>query len=303
MATDWELIFPFGLPGAMKLADTAFAKIDQLEDQLSVYRDHSEISRLNVSAARGPVAVEPNLFRLLEEAAKINRETEGAFDIAAGALIRAWGYFRGPRRVPEPRELAACLAQVGMKHVELNPETHSVQFGKEALEINLGAIGKGYAIDQAAALLRYDGKCRSALLHGGHSSVYAIGSEPGTTSGWPVEIGHPLEPGSSLGVLYLGDCAMGTSAATFQYFEHHGRKLGHILDPRSGWPARGVHGVTVIAPTAARADALATAFFIQGPKKAEAYCRVHEDIGAIMLVEGCDQLKLFGRAADLFRAS
>jgi thiamine biosynthesis lipoprotein len=303
MATDWELIFPFGTPSAIKLADAAFAQIDQLEDQLSVYRDHSEVSRLNVSAAEKAVTVESGLFKLLEEASQIGRETEGAFDVATGSLIRAWGYLRGPRRVPGSRELAACLNQVGMKHVKLDSKARSVRFHKEKLEINLGAIGKGYAIDRAVSHLRQEGKCRSALLHGGHSSVYAIGSEPGTDSGWPVEIGHPIDPSSSLGVLHLGDCAMGTSAATFQYLEHHGRKLGHILDPRTGWPARGVHGATVIAPTAARADALATAFFIQGPKKAAAYCRLHEEVGAIMLVEGCDNPMVIGRAVEMFRAT
>jgi FAD:protein FMN transferase len=301
MATDWELIFPFGAPEAMHLADRTFARIDELEDQLSVYREHSEISKLNRSAFEKPVKVESSLFGLLEHAARLNAETEGAFDIAAGALIRAWGFFRGPRRVPDQRELAGVLANVGMKHVQLNPDASTVRFLRSSIEINLGAIGKGYAIDRAVQLLRREGNAIPALLHGGHSSVYAIGSEPGTERGWLVEIGHPLYAGSSLGTLRLRDQAMGTSAATFQYFEHHGRKLGHILDPRIGWPARGVESATVIAPTAAQADALATAFFILGPRKAEEYCRTHDQIGAILLLESCRHPEVFGANARTFR--
>jgi thiamine biosynthesis lipoprotein len=128
MATDWELIFPFGAPEAMHLADRAFARIDELEDQLSVYREHSEISKLNRGAFREPVKVESSLFGLLEHAARLNAETDGAFDIAAGALIRAWGFFRGPRRVPDQRELAGVLGKVGMKHVQLNPAASTVRF-------------------------------------------------------------------------------------------------------------------------------------------------------------------------------
>ena len=131
--------------------------------------------------------------------------------------------------------------------------------------------------------------------------MYAIGSEPGTDRGWLVEISHPLSAGTSLGTLWLRDRAMGTSAATFQYFEHHGRKLGHILDPRIGWPARGVDSATVIAPTAAQADALATAFFILGPRKVEEYCRTHDQVGAILLLEGGQRPEVFGAAADCFR--
>ena len=303
MATDWEFVVPFGTPEAMDAADVVFARVDQLEDQLSVYRAHSEVSQLNQAAGQHPVMVEPRLFDLFTLAAQLTNETEGAFDITAGALIRAWGFYRGPRRVPEQHERAQALARVGMKHLLLEPASKSVRFLREGLEINLGAIGKGYAIDRAVADLRSLGNVSSALLHGGHSSVYAIGSEPGTDRGWLVSLGHPLEPGSCLGTLRLRNQAMGTSAATFQYLEHRGRKLGHILDPRVGWPASGVLSSTVVANSAAEADALATAFFITGPKKAEDFCRSHEDVGVILLVEGARRPVVFGRLQGVFRAA
>ncbi len=301
MATDWELIFPFGTARALELANLALARIDDLEDQLSVYRDHSEVSQINRNAYNEPVKVEAGLFNLLTRAGALHAETGGAIDIAAGALIRAWGFFRGPRRVPEQQELATALSNAGWRHVQLNPEASTVRFLRSSVEINLGAIGKGYAIDQAIRLLRLHGDGIPALLHGGHSSVYAIGSEPGTDRGWLVEISHPLSAGASLGIVRLRDRAMGTSAATFQYFEHRGRKFGHILDPRIGWPARGIESATAIAPTAAQADALATAFFILGPRKVEEYCRMHDQVGAILLLEGGQSPEVFGAAADCFR--
>ncbi|HEV8058946.1 MAG TPA: FAD:protein FMN transferase [Gemmataceae bacterium] len=303
MATDWEFIVPFGTPGAMDAADVVFDRIDRLEEQLTVYRTHSEVSQLNQTAWQRPVAVDPELFDLLALASRLNQETEGAFDITAGALIKAWGFFRGPRRVPEQSERAQALSRVGMKHARLDAEAKTVRFLREGLEINLGAIGKGYALDRAVADLRARGNVSSALLHGGHSSVYAIGSEPGTERGWLVALGHPLEPGRSLGTLRLRNLAMGTSAATFQYLEHRGRKLGHILDPRIGWPATGVLSATVVANSAAQADALATAFFILGPKKADAYCRSHEDVGVILVVDGASRPNVLGRLGGVFRAA
>ena len=301
MATDWEFIVPFGTPEAMAAADVVFARVDQLEGQLSVYRSESEVSKLNQQAWQQPVVAESGLFELFTLASRLSRETDGAFDITAGALIRAWGFYRGPRRVPEQRERALALSRVGMKNVRLDAASKSVRFLHEGLEINLGAIGKGYAIDRAMADLRARGEVSSALLHGGHSSVYAIGSEPGTDRGWLISIGHPHEPDNCLGTLRLRNQAMGTSAATFKFLEHRGRKLGHILDPRLGWPASGVSSATVVASSAAEADALATAFFILGPKKAEAYCRSREDVGVILLVDGARRPEVFGRLQGVFR--
>ena len=154
MATDWEFIVPFGTPGAMDAANVVFERIDQLEEQLSVYRPHSEVSQLNHNAWQQPVSVEPELFELLALASRLSQETEGAFDITAGALIKAWGFFRGPRRVPEPSERFQALSRVGMKHLRLEAAAKTVRFLREGLEINLGAIGKGYALDRAVADLR-----------------------------------------------------------------------------------------------------------------------------------------------------
>ncbi len=126
MATTFEIVLPFDSDAALAHGQAAFDLLDQLEDQLTVYREHSEVCRLNRTAFHAPVPVERGLFDLLREAARITEETEGAFDVTAGALIKAWGFFRGPRRVPSDAEREAALERVGMRHVELETERQTV---------------------------------------------------------------------------------------------------------------------------------------------------------------------------------
>ncbi len=284
MATTFEILFPVDQPRAAELAEAAFELIDELEAQLTVYRDDSEVSRLNARALNEPVAVESHLFQLLVEADRLTRETGAAFDVTAGPLIKAWGFFRRQGKVPSPAERQAALDRVGMRHVELNPAARTVRFRKPGMEINLGSIGKGYALDRCAEMLRSRGVA-SALLHGGGSSVLAIGSQPGA-SDWPVGIRHPWDESRRLGIVHLRDRALGTSAATFQHFEYNKKRLGHLLDPRTGRPAEGIACASAVAGAAAEADALATAFFVLGLEKVRLFCQTHTGVGAVLLPDG-----------------
>lgn len=283
MATTFEIAIPFGRPDAIAAAEDALDLIDTLEDQMTVYRDHSEVSRLNAAAPGQAVTVEEQLFELFARCAAWTRETEGAFDIATGAIIKAWGFFKREGCVPLPRERAGAMARTGMRHVILDPAARSVKYRVPGLEFNLGAVGKGYALDRAAQLLREKWGIGSALLHGGGSSVYAIGAPPGEPRGWAVALKHPTDANRSLGTARLKDRGLGTSAATFQFFEYNGRKLGHLLDPRTGWPAEGTASVNVIAPTAAEADAMSTALFVLGASAAERLTRTRPRFGAVVL--------------------
>jgi len=282
MATTFELAVPFGIPLAQFAAMAALDEIDELESQLTVYRDDSEISLLNTHAHEQPQPVEAQLFSLLGNAQQLWHDTAGAFDIATGALIKAWGFYRRAGRVPTAREQAEAMMQTGFRYVHLDPSSQKVHLLRPGVEFNLGAIGKGYALERAADLLRGRFDIGSALLSGGGSSVVAIGAPPGQ-SGWCVALQHPTILGAHLGQLRLMDRAMGTSAATFQYFEYNGKKYGHLLDPRQGRPAQGVAHVTVVAPTATQADALSTAFFVLGPEGTRRYCEIHAEIGVVLL--------------------
>ncbi len=288
MATLFELVLPFNTPHAIEFSDPVFDLLDRLETQMTVYRDNSAVVNLNRLAPYAPVVVEERLFALLQLAAQITAETDGAFDVTAGALIKAWGFFRGPRRVPSEAELRTALERTGMRHVVLTPEQRSVRYLRPGLEINLGSIGKGYAVDRLAELVVESFKIPSFLLHGGHSSVYAMGTPDGDPRGWAVGLKHPWDEERRLGQVWLLERALGTSAATFRHIEYNGRKLGHNLDPRNGWPAEGIAYATVLAPTAAEADALATAFFILGVEKTRTYCETHPEIGAVLLPDEPD---------------
>ncbi len=284
MATTFEVAIPVGSHlDPVAAAEDALDLIDELEDQMTVFRGHSEVSRLNASAATEFVAVEPRLFELFARCAVWTRETGGAFDIATGALTKVWGFYHRDGQVPPAAELVAAMRATGFRHVILDESRRAVKFRVPGLELNLGAVGKGYALDRAAELLRSKWGVRSALLHGGGSSASAIGFPPGDPRGWPIRLKHPSEPDESLGVLFLRDAGLGTSAATFQFFEYNGRKLGHLLDPRTGWPASGTASASVLAPTAAEADAMSTAAFVLGAEGAEQLTRLRSALRTVVL--------------------
>ena len=298
MATTFEVALPVGShPDPLAAAEDALDLIDALEDQMTVYRDHSEVSRLNESATGGFVEVEARLFDLFARCAIWTKETGGAFDLATGALTKTWGFFRREPGVPAPRDLVDAMRRTGFRHVMLNAERSAVKFRVAGLQLNLGAVGKGYALDRAAELLRVKWGVRSALLHGGGSSAFAVGAPPGDPRGWPIRLKHPTQPDESLGTVRLRDCGLGTSAATYQHFEYNGQKLGHLLDPRTGWPASGMLSASVVAPTAAEADAMSTAAFVLGAAGAEALTSLRPALGAAVL--GTD-LRAFNLAPNVY---
>jgi thiamine biosynthesis lipoprotein len=183
--------------------------------------------------------------------------------------------------------LQAALAKIGSRHIQLRGDGRTIEFAHPELQINFGAIGKGYALDRAAEVMIASG-VDDFLLHGGKSSVLAHGDHAagGQHAGWLVAVGDPLHPDRRLAQVRVRNRALGTSSTTYQFFRHRGRRYGHILDPRSGWPAEGVLQATVLAPTATLADALSTAFFVLGWEAARAYCESHPGIAALMVLPG-----------------
>jgi len=288
MGSYFEIRLPARVPGAADLATRGLDLIGELEAQLTVYRDDSEVSLLNARAHEGPIVVEPGLFALLELAVNLGQQTGGAYDVAAGALSAAWGFTRGPRRVPEPAELDQARARSGSRLLRLDRKASTLAFDREGLVVNLGSIGKGFALDRVADQVRDHWWPTPALLHGGRSSVYALGSAPGTiVDGWPVALPDPVDPSRSLGTFFLRDRGLGTSGTAHQRFERDGRVYGHILDPRTGEPAEGgPASVTAIAPTAAEADALSTAFYLLGPERSADLAARRPGVGAVFVEAG-----------------
>ena len=242
--------------------EAAFAEARRLDRMLSNYRPESEWSRMNREAARGPVSVSPELFRLLRACAEFNRQSEGTFDISVGPLMRVWKFYRDSGRLPAKAEISAVLGRVGFGNVVLDPKNLSVRFLKEGVELDPGGIGKGYAVDRMAEKLKQLG-IRSALVSAGSSSIYGLGAPP-NDSGWTVKIRHPRVHEDTVAEVELRDESLSTSGDYEKFFMAEGRMYSHIMDPRTGYPARGVASVSVIAPRTLDSEAWAKPFFILG---------------------------------------
>ena len=286
MACRFEIVFNAGeVSDATAIAVDCLDLVDEIEDRITVYRDTSELARLNATAADGWQPVSADLLPLLLQARDLHGRTGGAFDMAAGALVRTWGFLRRQGRTPSAEELAQSRAAAGMLLVELDEAGSRVRFGRPGVELNPGAIGKGWAIDRVMERLR-DAGVESALVHGGSSSVRAMGGQGTGRRSWPVGMRHPLRPGRRLATVQLEDKALGTSGSDTQFFIERGRRLGHILDPRTGVPAEGVLSATVVAATAAEADSLSTALYVLGPAGLSLVAPPDGTVGAILVVSG-----------------
>ncbi|HSE22564.1 MAG TPA: FAD:protein FMN transferase [Pyrinomonadaceae bacterium] len=279
MATRFEVTLPPAAEKAVATATAALDEIDRIEGQLTAYRETSELSFVNRHAADRPVKIEQRFFNLLRLCQKIARDTAGAFDITSGPLTRCWGFYQRAGRLPAPDEIEAARSNVGSESLLLDQQTRSIQFAQKGLEINLGSIGKGYALDRVATLMRSN--INSALLNAGASSMLAIGRGD-HSHGWLIGLRDPRSKTRRAGLLRLKDAALSTSGSGEQFFEFRGKRYGHIIDPRTGWPASQIANVSVIADSAAESDALATAFFVGGRELAEDYCARSARVMAIM---------------------
>ena len=288
MATRFEIVLHGANAASLRAAgEEALNEIARLEDQLSLYRPTSEIARVNARAHLEPVRVSPELFALLQHAQQLHRETNGAFDITIGPLMRCWSFMGGSGALPDPAALAEARTKVGMDLVQLDDLT--VRFARPGVMLDLGAIGKGYAIERAAELLREAG-VTSAMLHGGTSTVFAIGQPP-DVDGWEIAIEQPTSevwssaftrsettepsrnlrdgtPNLPLATILLRNEALSVSAVWGKSFQSGTKTFGHVLDPRTGEPADRAVFAAVITRSATESDALSTALLTDGPEAA-----------------------------------
>jgi FAD:protein FMN transferase len=291
MNTRFELVL-WGRDKAYLTAvgEEALREIEALNQQLSFYRDDSDIRELNVAAAHRPIAVEPRLFRLLKRAKTLHSVTSGAFDITIGPLLQAWGFTGDGGRVPTDEELAAARERCGIDLVELDPEPQTVRYLREGVLIDLGAFGKGYAIERACNILR-EAELGGALLHGGTSTVQALGTQPDGQP-WRIALQHPTDPEQHLATVELQDQALSVSAGHGKTFTHDGREYGHVLDPRTGEPVQGALLAAVRTSSAADSDALSTALLVLGSKGLALIAAYDQRAAALVAVDGEDGLRI-----------
>ncbi|HTL55228.1 MAG TPA: FAD:protein FMN transferase [Candidatus Limnocylindrales bacterium] len=308
MATRFEMVLHGENSVALRAAgEEALEEIDRLEAQLSVFRPSSEIAHLNARASRESVRVTPRLFGLLQRARALYEESGGAFDITIAPLVRCWGFMGGSGRLPTEEEVARTRAVIGMDLVELRPEDFTVRFLREGVMLDLGAIGKGYAIEQAAELLR-DAGITNALLHGGTSTIQAIG-HPADSESWQIALTSPdigfaglsgiapvKDPDSTpqighAAMVPLNDEALSVSAVWGKYFRDDEKAYGHIIDPRTGRPASQAVMAVVALASATDTDALSTALLTVGPDGHDALVKSRQSIRTLVIAQTDGQFR------------
>ena len=264
MATRFELVLYGDDPVNLRAAgEEALQEIARLDSQLSFYSAASEISRINARASQKPVKIDARLFNLLRDCVELTGKTEGAFDITVGPLMRAWGFFGYDGRVPNKPEVDFISNLIGAGNIELDDELLTIRFKRGGVQLDLGAYGKGYAIDRAIKLLK-ENRVKTALLHGGRSSVGCLGRPPGE-GGWTIGLHHLFNSHDRQSTVSLCDSSLSFSALHGKSFTEDGRGYGHVLDPRTCEPIRGNLAAVVTGKCAAACEALSTALLVNGP--------------------------------------
>jgi len=260
---------------ARQACAAAFSEVDDIEKEISRFIDYSDVSRINNSAPGQPVRIGYHCFECLQLAAEVSAQTNGAFDVTIGALLGTWRRSSG-QVGPTDEDLAKARKSTGISLLEIDPEAHTVTRRAGGVKTDLGGIGKGYAVDRIVELLR-DWSIAGAVVHGGQSSAFALGTPPGAER-WPITVRDPEDEAGSLGCVELKDFAVSGSGVAV-----HGR---HIIDPRSGRPVAGRLGAWAAAESTVLSDALSTAFMVMSVEEVEQYCRQHPRVSAMILLYG-----------------
>jgi len=275
MATIFEIIiFHEDERYARQAAQEAFTEIDRLEQELSRFIENSDIARINNHAINESVPIGLPAFECLQQCAVLYQETSRAFDVTIGSLMNCWLNKDKSLRDPSKDDIILAQQHTGMHYLLLDEQQYSVQ-KTSPVQIDPGGIGKGYAVDQAARLLR-DWDFDTFLIHGGTSSVLGVGAPP-ETGGWPVSLSNPFNHQKTVNRIFLKDLALSGSGL---------EKGQHIIDPRTGQPLNQKRAAWAIAPTAATSDALSTAFMVMTPDEINNYCLKNPGTMALLVIEG-----------------
>ncbi len=281
---------------AEKAFNDVFQEINRLDYLMSNYKKESVLSRLNKNASAEPTVCNKELASVIEQSLQYSDITDGAFDITIGPLMKKWGFFKKQGRIPGEEELESVLESVSYKNIIIeekvkkslakNPVTvKTVFFKNTGTQIDLGGIGKGYAVDMAARVLKQNG-INSALINFA-GNIYAFGIPPGKDS-WVIGLQHPRESEGLLGSFEITDKAVSTSGDYEKFFTIEGKRYSHIIDPRTGNPVKGIVSVTIVTDNATRADALSTGVFVLGLEKGMALIEKLQDVEGIIIYEDAD---------------
>lgn len=234
----------------------------RLDHLLSNYIPASEWSQVNREASSKPVRISTELFQLLRACVEYSRESDGAFDITVGPLMKVWGFYKGTGHLPHRAEVRGALAHVGWQNIVLDPTNNTVRFANNGVEIDPGGIGKGYAVDKMVAILKEDG-VTSALVSASGSSIYGLGAPP-NEPGWKIKIRDPKDASKTAAEVTLCNMSLSTSGNYEKFFFAEGKLYSHIMDPRTGYPSEGMLSVSVVSPKTIDSEAWCKPYYIRG---------------------------------------
>lgn len=283
MGTEAQLVLVGEANTLVTPAEAAGNTLRGVDALMSNWTETSEVARINRTAGTEPVTVDPQVGFVLEHALRIGAASGGAFDITVEPLVRAWGFLGGTPQVPERERIESLREHVGLGNLEYDAATRTLRFVDPETRIDLGGIAKGFAVDAAVATLRKQGVENALVDLSGN--MYAMG-KPVWRDAWTLGVRDPRDRIPYFAKVTLEDEAVATSGGYEQFVTEDGHTYGHILDPRTGWPAEGPIAVTVFAATAIEADAWGTALFAMDPAAARALVAADDDLHAILVVPG-----------------
>ena len=273
-----------------ELIDKAFSGMERVDELTSRFREDSEISRINRLRPDKSIKVSPQTLMAINKAGDIYKITDGAFDITVTPLVKLWGFYGNEKHaIPSEEEIREALELVGQEDMLVDKEYGYVGLSKKGAELDLSGIAKGFAVDEAVNILKREG-IRNALIDAG-GDIYCLGSAPDGKP-WKVGVRHPRK-NKIISTLELGDIAVATSGGYEKYLIIDGKRFSHIIDPRSGYPARQMPlSVTVLARDCATADGLATALSVLGPENGLLLIDELEQTEAIIISDEGSSLRI-----------
>jgi len=269
MGSPFKLVFYAGTDSLAQIAaDSAFRRIERLNEVMSDYRDGSEINKLSATSGEGIwVPVSKELFDILAVSQDISAKTEGVFDVTLGPVVQMWRHATRKGIFPERKEIDQALSKTGYRKMELNAVSQKVLLKQKGMRLDIGGLGKGFAAEEAMKVLKNFG-ITSAMMDAGGKIV--LTNPPPGTHGWKITISNGSD---SLRTMELSNIAVATSGPTYRYMEYNGIRYSHIVDPKTGIGLLFHVRTTVISPDGTVADALATAFSVAGIDKSKKYMR------------------------------
>lgn len=293
MGTEWRIVlFAPDKATAEKAKTAAFDRVTALDKTMTDYDPKSELMRLcatNDTAPGKPITVGNDLFRVLAHAQEVSAECDGAFDVTVGPLVKLWRAARKTKQLPDAKELAAAKELVGYKMLTLDAKATTVTLQKAGMRLDLGGIGKGFAADEAMAVLKTHG-VTSALIAASGDITVSDAPPDSDAKAWVVEIA-PIGKGEPARFLKLTNASVSTSGDLFQFVEIEKVRYSHVLDPKTGLGLTGRRSATVIAGSGWRADAMTKAASVLPPDKAVKWIDARKDAATYIVVKETDEAK------------